>query len=104
MVQAMKRSPPSIRDQNKITSKGDLVYRSMGRLIVHQKDGLLELDGFLLQTGDRVEIRLIGSWVPGIIAHDQRGWYFLTSDQVGIRLQTGLFARLLSLSSETLPL
>ena len=100
----MKRSPPSIRDQNEMHQRGDLVYHNMGQLIVHQKDGLLVLDGFLLQRGDRVVIRLIGSWVPGIIAHDQRGWYFLTSDQVGIRLQTGLFARLLSLSSNPLSL
>jgi hypothetical protein len=76
----------------------------MGQLIIHEKDGLLELDGFLLQTGDQVEIRLVGAFVPGIIAHDRRGWYFLTSDRVGIRLQTGLFAHLSSLSSQFLPL
>jgi hypothetical protein len=70
----------------------------MGQLIVHQKDGLLELDGLLLQSDDQVEIRVIDSWVPGTIAHNQYGWYFLTSEQVGIRLQTGLLARLLSLS------
>ena len=72
----------------------------MGRLIIHQKDGLLELDGFLLQAGDRAEIRVLGSWVPGIIAHDKRGWYFLTPDQAGIRLQTGLVTRLLLLSEK----
>jgi hypothetical protein len=66
----------------------------MGRLIVHQKDNLLELDGFLLQAGDRAEIRVIGCWIPGIIARDKHGWYFLTSDQVEIRLQTGLVTRL----------
>jgi hypothetical protein len=76
----------------------------MGQLIVHEKDGLLELDGFLLQTGDQVEIRLIGALVPGIIAHDQGGWYFLTRDRVGIRLQTGLLACLFSLSSQSDPL
>ena len=76
----------------------------MGQLIVHQKDGLLELDGFLLQVGDLAEIRVIGSWMPGIIAHDQRGWYLRTRDQGGVRLQTGLVAHLLSLSSEALPL
>jgi hypothetical protein len=76
----------------------------MGQLIVHQKDGLLELDGFLLQVGDLAEIRIIGSWIPGIIAHDQGGWYLRTRDQDGVRLQTGLFAHLLSLSSEVLPL
>jgi hypothetical protein len=75
----------------------------MGQLIVYQKDGLLELDGFLLQSDDQAEIYLFGSWIPGTIAHDQRGWYFLTRDHVGIRLQTGLPARLLSLSSEARP-
>jgi hypothetical protein len=76
----------------------------MGQLIVHERDGLLELDSFLLQAGDQVEIRLIGVFVPGIIAHDQRGWYLLTRDRVGIRLQTGLLARLFLLSSQFLPL
>jgi hypothetical protein len=75
----------------------------MGQLIVHQKNGLLELDDFLLQLGDRVEIRLMGTWIPGTIAHDQQGWYFLTRDGVGVRLQTGLLAHLLSLSSEARP-
>lgn len=73
----------------------------MGRLIVHEKEGSLELEGFLLQAGDQLDIRLFGSWVPGTIAHDQRGWYFLTQNQVGIRLQTGLTARSLLLSSIT---
>jgi Domain of unknown function (DUF5348) len=78
--------------------------QDMGQLIIHEKDGLLELDGFLLQIGDQVEIRLIGAFVPGIIDHDQQGWYFLTRDRVGIRLQTGLLARLFSLSPQSLPL
>lgn len=73
----------------------------MGRLIYHQQYSLLELDDFLLQHGDRVEIRILGSWVPGIIAHDQHGWFFLTPEQVGIRLKTGLAARLVSLASDT---
>jgi hypothetical protein len=77
--------------------------QNMGQLIIHEEDGLLELDGFLLQIGDQVEIRLIGAFVPGIIAHDQRGWYFLTRERVGIRLQTGLLARLFSLSSQSEP-
>ena len=73
----------------------------MGQLIVYEKEGRLELEGFLLQTGDQLEIRLVGFWVPGTIAHDQRGWYFLTQNQVGIRLQTGLSARSLLLPSPT---
>lgn len=75
----------------------------MGRLIYHQQYGLLELDGFLLQQGDQIEIRILGSWISGPVAHDQFGWYFLTPEQVGIRLRTGLNARLLSLTSESLP-
>lgn len=70
----------------------------MGRLIVHQQEGRLEMDGFLLRSGDRVEIRLLGIWFPGSIDHDQHGWYFLTTYHMGIRLYTGLSARALSLS------
>lgn len=77
---------------------------SSEQLIMHEKDGLLELTGFLLQVGDQIAIRLIGSWVRGTIAHDPWGWYLLTKDGVGIRLQTGLAARLYSLSSDSLPL
>jgi hypothetical protein len=58
----------------------------------------------LLHIGDKVEVRLIGVFVSGIIAHDQRGWYFSTSFRVDIRLQTGLLARLLGLASQSLPL
>jgi hypothetical protein len=75
----------------------------MGQLMIFQKEGFLELDGFLLQVGDRVEMLLFGSWVPGIVGHDRRGWYLLTGEGMGIRLQTGLMAHLLSLSSEFLP-
>ena len=77
---------------------------SSEQLIMHQKDSLLELHGFLLQNGDQIAIRLIGTWVCGTIAHDQWGWYLLIRDGIGIRLQTGLSARLLSLSSDSLPL
>src|ERR671931_177999 len=77
---------------------------NMEQLIIHEKDGLLELNGFLLQTGDQVEIRLMGGFIPGTIAHDQRGWYLLTSNSVGIRLQAGLHARISSLSSQFSPL
>lgn len=76
----------------------------MGQLIIHQKDGLLELDDFLLQTGDQVELRIFGAFIPGTIAHNQRGWYFLTSDQVSVRLQSGLHARLIKPSSQFSPL
>jgi hypothetical protein len=76
----------------------------MGRLVLFQREGLLELDGLLLQIGDRVEIMLLGAFVPGMIAHNEQGWYFLTRERMGIRLQTGLVARLLELSPQSLPL
>jgi hypothetical protein len=76
--------------------------RDMGKLIVEGDH--LELDGSLLQAGDQVEIHLIGAFVPGVIACDQWGWYFLTRYQVGIRLQTGLLTRLLLPSSQKEPL
>jgi hypothetical protein len=72
----------------------------MGQLYIHQKDGILELHGFSLRAGDHVEVFLIDAWVPGCVAHDQRGWYLLTSNHMGIRLRTGLTARLLLLSRE----
>jgi hypothetical protein len=68
----------------------------MEQLIIHKKEGLLELSGFLLHTGDQVEVRLMGAFVPGIIAHDRRGWYLLTSNRVGVRLRAGLLARISS--------
>ena len=71
----------------------------MGQLILHDKENLLELDGFLLQTGDQVELCLFGTFIPGTIAHNQRGWYFLTSFQVGIRHQTGLLVHLCELAT-----
>lgn len=73
----------------------------MGQLVVNQKEGSLAFEGFLLQAGDQLEIRFFGFWIPGTIAHDQRGWYFLTKSQVGVRLQTGLVARALLLPSTT---
>jgi hypothetical protein len=75
----------------------------MGQLIVHQEENLLELSGFLLEEGDQVKILHRGSWISGIIAHDQQGWYFLTnenaaSEREDIRLETGLTACLTNLS------
>ncbi|HEU5374689.1 MAG TPA: DUF5348 domain-containing protein [Ktedonobacteraceae bacterium] len=66
---------------------------------MNEKEGSLELARFLLQSGDQVEIRVLGSWLCGTIRHDTGGWYFLTQKSVGIRLHTGLAARLLFLSS-----
>lgn len=71
----------------------------MGRLTVYEKEGRLAFEGFLLQVGDQVELRILGSWLPGSIDHDKGGWYFLTQNRAGIRLRTGLVARALFLSS-----
>ena len=78
---ALKRYGQFARDQNEKPLERYL-WHCMGRLIHHQQYSQLELDGFLLQHGDRVEIRILGSWVPGQVAHDQYGWYFLTPEQV----------------------
>src|SRR5947209_17029302 len=53
----------------------------------------LELDGSELQKGDKVEISVFGSWIPGQVALDTAGWHLLTPDQVEIRLHSGLTAR-----------
>jgi hypothetical protein len=62
--------------------------------------GRIELDGFPLEAGDGMALLLLGSWVSGSIAHDEHGWYLMAQEGWGIRLQTGLRARLLWLSSE----
>lgn len=72
----------------------------MERIIVHESDEILELNGFVLQSGDQVEIVVLGSWIAGGVAHDQRGWYLRTSEHAGIRLRTGLAARILNLAPE----
>jgi hypothetical protein len=74
----------------------------MGQLIIFEQDGSLDLDGFPLQIGDRIQILLLGSWVSGSIARDELGgWHILTGERTSTRLQTGFTARLLALSSET---
>lgn len=62
-------------------------------LIYNSEYNCLELDGYELQTGENIEIRVFGSWIPGQIAVDAGGWYLFTLDHVGIRLHTGLPAR-----------
>ena len=69
----------------------------MGQIIIHQS-GLLELDSFLLQVHDEIELSVRDAWVPGIIAVDQQGWYLLTGNNTTIRLQTGMVARLRQLA------
>ncbi len=53
----------------------------------------LALNGRVLQSDDRLELRVFGYWIPGQVAVDTSGWYLLTPDQIGIRLYTGLTAR-----------
>jgi FixJ family two-component response regulator len=64
-----------------------------GTLIYNSEQNCLELDGYELQCGEQIEIRVFGSWIPGLIAVDAGGWYLFTVDNVGIRLNTGLPAR-----------
>jgi Domain of unknown function (DUF5348) len=76
----------------------------MEQLIIFEQDGSLELDGFPLHIGDRIQILLSGSWVSGSIVRDRLGgWHILTGERASTRLQTGFIARLLSLSPETEP-
>src|SRR4051812_13844410 len=71
--------------QSRVTT-GILVYDG-------ERDCLL-LDGQLLQDGANIEIRVFDAWIPGLIERDSGGWYLITHDQVGIRLHTGLPARM----------
>lgn len=64
-----------------------------GPLVYNGEQKRLELKGYPLQQGERIEIRLMGSWIPGSIQLDKGGWYLLTYDYVGIRLRAGLTAR-----------
>ncbi len=53
----------------------------------------LLLNGQVVSDGDHLAILVIDSWVAGEVRQDQRGWYLLTSNRVGIRLSAGLTAR-----------
>jgi FixJ family two-component response regulator len=64
-----------------------------GTLIYNSECTCLELDGYELQQGENIEIRVFGSWIPGQVAVDNGGWYLFTLDHVGVRLHTGLPAR-----------
>ncbi|HEY4033590.1 MAG TPA: response regulator [Ktedonobacteraceae bacterium] len=66
---------------------------SSGRLVYHQQQNHFELNGIVLCTGNWIEIHVMGHWIAGQLNQDFTGWYFITSDQVGIRLRTGLTAR-----------
>jgi hypothetical protein len=53
----------------------------------------LELNGSVVHSGDWLELCVLGYWIPGQVAVDDSGWYFLTLNHVGIRLRPGLRAR-----------
>jgi DNA-binding response OmpR family regulator len=72
---------------------GDTTRTATSTLIYNSEYNCLELDGYELQCGKNIEIRVFGSWIPGQIAVDTGGWYLFTLDHVGIRLHTGLPAR-----------
>ncbi len=63
------------------------------RLGYNQEQGCLELHGSLLQSGDVIEVSIMGHWIPGQVHRDASGWYLFTLDHVGIRLQPGVRAR-----------
>lgn len=71
-------------------------YRNitMGVLVYDHDHDCLLLEGQMLQNGRNIEIRVFDAWIPGQIARDSRGWYLMTLDLVGIRLHTGLPARM----------
>jgi hypothetical protein len=62
-------------------------------LIYNDEQKRLELNGYPLQRGEKIELRLMGYWIAGTIQSDAGGWYLLTYDYVGIRLNAGLTAR-----------
>ncbi len=72
---------------------------SSGNLIYHQEQNQLELNGIILRSGEGVEIRVMGDWISGQLHKDSGGWYLITSDQMGIRLRSGLLARFPDASS-----
>jgi YesN/AraC family two-component response regulator len=65
-----------------------------GTLIYNSADNCLELNGYELRSDDNIEVTILGSWIPGRIAVDHHGWYLITQDHVGIRLHSGLSARI----------
>ena len=63
------------------------------RLSYNHKHHRLQLQGKLLSDGDFVEVCVLGHWLWGHVGLDSTGWYLLTADQIGIRLQVGIRAR-----------
>ena len=104
--------PPYRNLRNVISSKCRLTipeekggsYMSMfsGKLLYHQEQNHFELNGIVLRPGKWIEINLMGHWISGQLDKDFTGWYFITSDQVGIRLRSGLIARFAQVPSSLL--
>ena len=63
----------------------------------------LELNGSVVHTGDWLELCVFGYWIPGQVAVDGSGWYFLTLNHVGVRLRAGLRARFCENPPGTVP-
>jgi signal transduction histidine kinase len=78
-------------------------YEVAGTLTYNSEWNSLELDGYELHCGESMEVSVFGYWIPGQLALDTAGWYLLTLDQVSIRLQSGLHARLGESSRSALP-
>src|SRR6266699_5173308 len=74
-----------------------------GTLTYNSEWNSLELDGYELHCGESIEVSVFGYWIPGQLALDTAGWYLFTLDQVSIRLQSGLPARLFESSVGSLP-
>jgi CheY-like chemotaxis protein len=66
---------------------------SSGKLIYHQVQNHFELNGITLCPGNWIEVYLMGQWISGQLNKDGTGWYFITSDQMRIRLRSWFMAR-----------
>jgi hypothetical protein len=65
-----------------------------GIITSHDEHQWLEISGSRLHLNEQIQIAVMGYWITGIIQQDTGGWYLLTDDEIGIRLRTGLRARL----------
>ncbi|MFL5664467.1 MAG: DUF5348 domain-containing protein [Ktedonobacteraceae bacterium] len=62
-------------------------------LVIDSVASQLKLNGAVVHAGNWLELCVFGYWIPGQVAVDDSGWYFLTLDHVGVRLRAGLKAR-----------
>lgn len=89
----------SVSERGGKRAPGKVQYPSvMKRFMYSQTHHQLELDGSPLHCGEALEVRILGSWVFGVLAHDQSGWYLITQEQSEIRLQAGLVGRVAPVS------